>query len=173
MRVRTREDEHTTGLNRGPSECVPPPDTEAGDGGGLAAPTTPGTPPSSLPPASEPSAGNGAPPRVVVEILGLAPKSPNRREHYLTKARRVRRERRTVREALKPFAPVPPPWRVVLVRVAPRLLDDDNATASMKAVRDTVAEWLHVDDGDTSRVRFVVEQERGPYAVRVAVEGAP
>jgi hypothetical protein len=46
----------------------------------------------------------------------------------------------------------------------------DNATASMKAVRDEVAAWRCVDDRD-SRVRFVVEQERAnEYGVRSVVE---
>jgi len=107
---------------------------------------------------------------VVVDVPGLAPKSPNRREHHFTKARRVRRERWTVRDALAPFTPPPPPWCVVLVRVAPRLLDDDNATAAMKATRDAIEGWLGVDDGDRARVRFVVEQERAPtHGVRIVV----
>jgi hypothetical protein len=55
------------------------------------------------------------------------------------------------------------------VRVAPRRLDDDNAVAAMKGVRDEVARWLRVDDG-SARVRFVVQQDPGPYAVRIVVE---
>jgi len=62
---------------------------------------------------------------------------------------------------------------VTLVRLAPRRLDDDNATAAMKGARDETAVWLRVDDGDEARVRFVVEQERATgYAVRIVVEHA-
>lgn len=58
---------------------------------------------------------------------------------------------------------------VTVTRVGPRLLDDDNATASAKATRDEVAAWLGVDDGDGS-VRWEVAQERGPYAVKITVK---
>jgi hypothetical protein len=62
---------------------------------------------------------------------------------------------------------------VRLVRLAPRRLDDDNATAGMKGARDEVARWLDVDDCDP-RVRFVVEQEQAPaYGVRIVVEVEP
>jgi hypothetical protein len=60
---------------------------------------------------------------------------------------------------------------VVITRVGPRVLDDDNRTASAKGVRDAVAAWLGVDDGAES-VRWEVRGEvaRG-YAVRISVEG--
>jgi hypothetical protein len=108
-------------------------------------------------------------PVVRVEVP-IRVQSPNRlhAEHPGDRARRVRRERSAVREALARFDPPPGPWIVYLVRFAPRGLDDDNAVAAMKAVRDEVAKWLDVDDGD-ARVRFVVGQERGRYAVRVEV----
>ncbi|MGO8993573.1 MAG: hypothetical protein ACLQVI_09600 [Polyangiaceae bacterium] len=109
--------------------------------------------------------------RVIVDLPGLEPESPNRRDHYLTQARQVRRTRRAVREALAPFAPPPSPWLIALVRFGPRTLDDDNATTSMKAVRDEVASWLRVNDGDRSRVRFVVVQEVAPfYGVGIGIE---
>lgn len=125
-------------------------------------------------PPGDPGASTG---RVVRVEVPIRVESPNRlhAEHPGSRARRVRRERSAVREALARFEPPPSPWVVHLVRVARRRLDDDNAVAAMKGVRDEVASWLGVDDGD-ARVRFVVEQERGAYAVRIAieqVEGAP
>lgn len=61
------------------------------------------------------------------------------------------------------------PWWVRLVRVSPGTceLDDDNLRGSLKAVRDGVADRLHVDDGDKHAVRFFYAQERGPWAVRI------
>jgi len=61
------------------------------------------------------------------------------------------------------------PWWVRLVRVSPGTceLDDDNLRGSLKAVRDGVADRLHVDDGDKHAVRFLYAQERGPWAVRI------
>jgi hypothetical protein len=41
--------------------------------------------------------------------------------------------------------------------VAPRRLDHDNAVAIMMGIREDVARWLRVDDGD-ARVYFVVEE---------------
>jgi hypothetical protein len=110
---------------------------------------------------------------VAVEVP-IRVESPNRLhdEHPGSRARRVRAERAAVREALAGSRAPPAPWRVRLIRLAPRRLDDDNATASMKALRDEVAAWLGVDDRDP-RVRFVVEQERAKgYAVRIEVGSA-
>jgi hypothetical protein len=133
---------------------------------------------SSLAAPHVPSSGDGAPAGPVVVEVPTRVESPNRLhdEHPGSRARRVRAERAAVREAVAGSKLPPGPWLVRLVRLAPRRLDDDNATASMKAVRDEVAAWLGVDDRD-SRVRFVVEQERAKgYAVRIVVghvEGEP
>ena len=54
---------------------------------------------------------------------------------------------------------------VRLTRFGPQPGDDDNITAAMKPWRDGIAARLGVDDGDDF-VRYVVDQERGPYAVR-------
>jgi hypothetical protein len=58
---------------------------------------------------------------------------------------------------------------VRLTRIGPRKLDSDNVAGACKATRDGVADWLGVDDGDESRVRWVYAQERGAYGVRVEV----
>lgn len=52
-----------------------------------------------------------------------------------------------------------PGWEVELVRITPhaadtRKLDGDNVQSSLKFVRDAVATWLRVDDGDVGRVRW-------------------
>ena len=63
------------------------------------------------------------------------------------------------------------PLEVELVRVAPRSLDSDNLTSSLKAVRDGVADWLGVDDGD-ERVRWTYGQRKGKpreYLVEIGV----
>jgi hypothetical protein len=56
-------------------------------------------------------------------------------------------------------------FAILLTRFGPRPLDDDNLDAAFKHVRDGLARKLGVDDGD-STVRYVVDQERGPYSVR-------
>ena len=57
---------------------------------------------------------------------------------------------------------------VRIVRVSPRRLDSDNATAAAKSIRDGVADALDVDDRDP-RVEWLVDQETGPASVRVEI----
>lgn len=102
----------------------------------------------------------------------------NSREHWGTRAKRVKKERMAVWAVwLRRKAPVcvPLPVVVKLTRVSPgtRPLDDDNLRGSLKAIRDQVAEELGVDDGDTDSVRFEYAQERGAWCVRVEVRGGP
>jgi hypothetical protein len=99
----------------------------------------------------------------------------NEREHHHTRARRVAKEREAVHLAWLAARPV---IHVHLVRVSPHHaeLDDDNNVASLKHVRDQVAEQLGVDDGDRRRLRFTYGQDRGPWGVRIFLNferGAP
>jgi hypothetical protein len=48
-------------------------------------------------------------------------------------------------------------------------MDDDGATASAKYVRDAVATWLCVDDGDAC-VTWTVTRERASWGVVIRVE---
>lgn len=98
--------------------------------------------------------------------------TPNARLHPQVVARRRRREHQVVSTALRGITPPAGPWRVTVTRVGPQAMDDDNRTASAKGVRDALAAWLGVDDGDDS-VRWEVRGEvaRG-YAVRVQIEGS-
>ncbi len=60
---------------------------------------------------------------------------------------------------------------VRITRIAPRRFDDDNMARAAKAIRDGVADWLDIDDGD-SRVTWLYAQERGEpkqHAVRIEV----
>ena len=111
-------------------------------------------------------------PRVTVTAKGLRlDATPNGRAHWTATAKKRAREREVLTRALSGITPPAGPWRVVIVRVGPRPMDDDNRTASAKGCRDAIAAWLGVDDGDDS-VRWEVRGEvaRG-YAVRVQIEG--
>lgn len=100
------------------------------------------------------------------------------REHWGTRARRVRKEREAtawawIAAGLKLRRPKLP-CVVTLTRIDPRALDGDNAEAALKAVRDQVAHELTVDDSDP-RVSWRYAQERGnpkEYTVRVSIESA-
>ena len=73
----------------------------------------------------------------------------NMREHHMARHRRRKAQREaaywTMAAALGVSWEVP--GRVVLTRLAARRLDDDNLRGALKAVRDGVADALHVDDG--------------------------
>ena len=105
----------------------------------------------------------------------------NQREHWAKKAKRAKQQRGLARYALTASVPIAAflpdsldgrRWLVTLTRVAPRQLDGDNAQAACKSVRDGVADFLCLDDGDP-RVQWHYSQERGKpkeYAVRIRIE---
>lgn len=106
---------------------------------------------------------------LVVEVPGLALKvTLNSRMHWSKRGAAVAAQRAAVRSAMR-FQTCPSlPCEVTITRVGPRVLDDDNAVASCKGVRDAVAAWLGVDDGD-ARVTWRIVREQGPYSVRIGV----
>jgi hypothetical protein len=94
----------------------------------------------------------------------------NDREHWRTRARRVRAEREAVAWVLRGWTPPALPCVIRLTRIAPSNgLDDDNLAGAMKGVRDQVAQWLGVDDKRSDVVTYVYAQDRGPWAVQVSV----
>jgi hypothetical protein len=114
-------------------------------------------------------------------MLALSMKLPsvaNMREHWTTKARRVKVQRSTValamlvekRALLDLHARLArgEDLRCVLTRLSPRKLDSDNLESAFKAIRDEVARQLGVDDGG-DRVEWVCKQLPGPTAVIVAI----
>lgn len=106
---------------------------------------------------------------VVVELPGLRLVNPlNNRQGWRAVSGRGKREKAATHAALMGRRAPPGPWVVTITRVSPGRLDDDGATAAAKHVRDAVATWLGVDDAD-HRVRFLVEQAKGPAGVRIAV----
>jgi len=97
----------------------------------------------------------------------------NVREHYFAKARRSHDQRRTIEIALascRPMARDGASYRVIMTRHGVRQLDDDNLARSCKSVRDEIARWLKVDDGDMSRVRWEYAQHTdGRYGVTIRI----
>jgi hypothetical protein len=51
------------------------------------------------------------------------------------------------------------PCRVTLTRYGAKKMDDDNLVNSFKAVRDSVAKKLGIDDGDRNNVQWIYDQE--------------
>lgn len=102
----------------------------------------------------------------------------NKRGHWARRAERTKQARGLAQTMLRAHAPAQwdgSPLAVILTRIAPCKLDDDNLRASLKATRDGVADWLGIDDRD-ARVRWLYDQERAgvrTYGVRVHVTRDP
>jgi hypothetical protein len=109
--------------------------------------------------------------RMNMKIVSVA----NLRMHWAVKAKLVRDHRTRTRMSLNAAAQSSGlemlPVTVVLTRVAPRRLDGDNLQSGFKAVRDGVADWLGVDDGNgLIDWQYVQRSGRpGEYAVEIEV----
>jgi len=69
--------------------------------------------------------------------------------------------------------------RIRMIRISPGTLDDDNLRGAFKAIRDGIAKFFGVNDGDQARWQWEYDQEKGPsrkkdprnaYAIRVEYE---
>lgn len=95
----------------------------------------------------------------------------NLRLHHMSKHRKVKAQLEAVAWVVPLGLPVP--CTVILTRIAPRELDGDNLQGAFKAVRDSVAQRLGVDDKD-GPVTWLYSQERGKpreYGVRISITG--
>lgn len=89
----------------------------------------------------------------------------NVREHWRTRARRAKLHR----NACIAIPKLRTPATVLMTRLGPRTLDDDNLQGACKHVRDGIADRLGVDDGDGS-VSWLYAQERSKeYGVRIHI----
>lgn len=97
----------------------------------------------------------------------------NVQEHWGTKARRVKQQRRDVYLGLHNFKRQRPAHpcrhRVTLTRIGSQVMDSDNLQRSLKAVRDEVAVFIRFDDG-SHMIEWLYAQEKGDYAVRIQIE---
>jgi hypothetical protein len=62
-----------------------------------------------------------------------------------------------------------PPYTVMLSRVAPRKLDDDNLRGALKAVRDGVADALGLDDRHPLIEWHYAQDRAGPREIGVRI----
>lgn len=101
---------------------------------------------------------------------------PNRRDHWTVKRRRAEIQDTAAAKAISesPLAG----WigcrgRLVVTWTrlyAGRAMDDDNLRGAFKGLRDWLANWLGVDDGDP-RVEWRYEQRAGTPGVELWIEG--
>ena len=118
------------------------------------------------------------PPAVLLTVWvpGLVPVSrANVRTHWAVTMRREREYAAMLWAVLRRLAGIQwqYPVSVTFHRVGAKVLDDDNLAGAYKKVRDTVAEWLGIDDGDTAKVSWGYTQEaaktRALHGTRVTV----
>ena len=111
-------------------------------------------------------------PRVTVTAKGLRlDATPNGRAHWTATAKKRARERAVLTRALSGITPPAGPWRVVITRIGPRVMDTDNVDTAAKGVRDSIAAWCGVDDGDSAWTWEVRGEVARGYAVRITIEG--
>lgn len=122
---------------------------------------------------------------VVVTLPLKTVSESNMREHWAPKAKRAKKARQLAawgcggplaeyRTALaKGYVAT---LSVMLTRISPRPLDDDNLRGALKAVRDGITDALGLADDRDARLRWDYGQERGKvgeYAVQITVSGEP
>ncbi len=96
----------------------------------------------------------------------------NLRGHWRSKAVRVKAQRQAALWSLmqQRRPKCVESFTITLTRLAPRELDSDNLAGGFKAVRDGVADWLQIDDGD-KRLTWVYDQRKcKAYAVEIRIE---
>ena len=102
--------------------------------------------------------------RVLATLTLRTLSEANWRGPWQVRARRVKAQRLATYAALcasgyDPHALLDGRLVVTLVRVATRSLDTDNLAGACKAIRDSVATWLGVDDGPKGPVTWAYAQE--------------
>lgn len=104
------------------------------------------------------------------------PSVANLRENWRVKAARAKAQRFetwvSMAQSRRPQLVLPAV--ITITRIAPRQLDGDNLQSACKAVRDGVADWLHIDDGSKD-LEWKYMQRKGlpkEHAVQIDVEDA-
>lgn len=102
----------------------------------------------------------------------------NLREHWSTKNKRHNKHALAIRFMIRQVtSEIPLPCSIMMTRVAPRFLDDDNLRGALKHARDTIADILIPGlakgraDGDP-RLKFEYGQEKGKprqYALKIEI----
>lgn len=109
---------------------------------------------------------------MLIEVPLRLGRGGNDRMHWRTKNRQKKAEQEAVGWALaarKDRTKPKPPLIVTLTRVAPSEgLDRDNLVSCFKAIQDSIAAWLGVDDRDAS-VRYQCDQKRGDWCVLIEI----
>ena len=98
--------------------------------------------------------------RVDIRVISEA----NTQCHWAVRQKRFKAQRLAVRSKLNRRMKPSPPLIVKLTKFGCGILDTDNLAGSFKAVRDEIAKWLGVDDGDTS-VKYEYSQVKAKRGI--------
>lgn len=111
--------------------------------------------------------------KLVIDGLRLG-MGQNERHHWREASRRKKREKKAVWLHLRArFGLTAPalPLVITITRISPgnTPLDSDNVEGACKYVRDEIARWVGVDDGDPWYT-WKYAQQRGPWAVAIEIQ---
>jgi hypothetical protein len=97
----------------------------------------------------------------------------NSREHFMARKRRVKKEHEAVQLLWLSLRPpkLHPPFVVTIETISPVHRDSDQCVGGAKGVRDAIARLLGIDDRDDLSYAWLYPWRRGPWAVRIHVEG--
>lgn len=96
------------------------------------------------------------------------PSLANTRVHWRRMARIKKNQRTAVWIAMRELWIPPLPLVILIVRVGPRRLDNDNLQSACKYVRDEIARKVGVDDG-SPQYTWQYDQRTGDYGVDVEI----
>lgn len=105
--------------------------------------------------------------RIEAQIHVRLVNGANAREHWAVRAKRAKAQRHAAVAALVNYSRMPALLgidggvTITITRRGGRRMDDDGLTISAKHVRDGIADWLGIDDGDP-RLTWVVRQDKAP-----------
>lgn len=94
-------------------------------------------------------------------------------QHWRKLARLSRKQKKATARCIHGKEIPPPPLTIIITRIGPRRLDDDNLASACKYIRDQIATTVGVDDG-SPLYTWVYRQRnegRGQYGVDVEITG--
>ncbi len=105
---------------------------------------------------------------ITFEISGHLPSRANERVHWRKRRELSKRVRDVahwnVLANRDPQFPLKMPLTVTMIRVSPRLLDDDNLAGAFKNIRDGIADAFGVDDSPSGPITWAYRQHKGSPA---------
>jgi hypothetical protein len=101
----------------------------------------------------------------------------NKREHWAARHRRSKTQRYAAFAVTKSFnlgSPAKLPLTVMIKRIGPRLLDEDNLQRALKSIRDGIAESLGHDDAPNNGITWKYAQKKSGsnrlYRIEIEIE---